>query len=53
VCLRGATYRQWVLTLREIVAGRPVAEQRKLWHDNAVRFYGLVIRPLATGAGIC
>ncbi len=41
VCLRGATYRQWVLTLREIVAPRPLADQRKLWHDNAVRFYGL------------
>ena len=41
VCLRGATYRQWVLALREIVAPRPLAEQRKLWHDNAVRFYGL------------
>lgn len=41
VCLRGATYRQWVLALRDIVAARPVAEQRRLWHDNAVRFYGL------------
>ncbi|NLF69275.1 MAG: amidohydrolase family protein [Candidatus Anammoximicrobium sp.] len=41
VCLKGATYRQWVLALREIVASRPAAEQRKLWHDNAVRFYGL------------
>jgi predicted TIM-barrel fold metal-dependent hydrolase len=43
VCLRGATYRRWVLTLREIVAERPVADQRKLWHDNAVRFYGLEV----------
>ena len=41
VCLRGASYRQWVLALREIVASRPLADQRKLWHDNAVRFYGL------------
>jgi predicted TIM-barrel fold metal-dependent hydrolase len=41
VCLRGATYRQWVLALRSIVAVRPAADQRKLWHDNAVRFYGL------------
>lgn len=41
VCLKGATYREWVLALRQIVAGRPVADQRKLWHDNAVRFYGL------------
>ncbi len=43
VCLRGATYRQWVLTLREIVAERPATDQRKLWHDNAVRFYGLEV----------
>lgn len=41
VCLGGATYRQWVLALREIVAPRPLAERRKLWHDNAVKFYGL------------
>jgi len=41
VCLKGATYRQWVLALRQIVAERPAADQRKLWHDNAVRFYGL------------
>lgn len=41
VCLRGATFRQWVLILREIIANRPAAEQRKLWHDNAVRCYGL------------
>lgn len=41
VCLRGATYSQWVLALRSIVAERPAADQRKLWHDNAVRFYTL------------
>lgn len=41
VCLRGASYRQWVLALREIVASRPLAEQRQLWHDNAVRCYTL------------
>jgi predicted TIM-barrel fold metal-dependent hydrolase len=41
VCLRGASYRQWVDALRAIVAERPLADQRRLWHDNAVRFYGL------------
>jgi L-fuconolactonase len=41
VCLRGATFGQWVQILREIVANRPAADQRKLWHDNAVRWYGL------------
>jgi predicted TIM-barrel fold metal-dependent hydrolase len=41
VCTLKASYRQWVEALRTIVAARPAAEQRQLWHDNAVRFYGL------------
>jgi L-fuconolactonase len=41
VCTLGATYRQWVDALKTIVAARPAAEQRKLFHDNAERFYGL------------
>ena len=41
VCTRGATLKQWVEALKEIVNGRPVAVQRKLFHDNAVGFYGL------------
>jgi len=41
VCTLAATYRQWVEALRDIVKGRPAAEQRKLFHDNAVAFYGL------------
>jgi predicted TIM-barrel fold metal-dependent hydrolase len=41
VCLLGATYAQWVKALKEIVADRKLAEQRKLFHDNAVKFYGL------------
>jgi L-fuconolactonase len=41
VCTLGATYRVWVETLREIVADRPAQEQSKLFHDNAVRIYGL------------
>ena len=41
VCLLAATYAEWVHALQEIVAGRKVEEQRKLFHDNAVRFYGL------------
>ena len=36
-----STYRRWVATLDEIVAGRPEAEQRKLWFENANRFYRL------------
>jgi predicted TIM-barrel fold metal-dependent hydrolase len=30
-----------VEALKSIVSSRPVAEQRKLFYDNAVRFYGL------------
>ncbi len=41
VCTTNATYRQWVEALKTIVRQRPVDEQRKLFHDNATRFYGL------------
>jgi predicted TIM-barrel fold metal-dependent hydrolase len=41
VCTLAATYRQWVEALKAIVQDRPEAEQRKLFQDNAVKFYGL------------
>lgn len=41
VCTRVASLRQWVEALRSIVAERSEAERRKLFHDNAKRFYGL------------
>jgi L-fuconolactonase len=41
VCLLGAPLRRWVALLKKVVAGRPEKEQRKLFHDNAVRFYDL------------
>jgi predicted TIM-barrel fold metal-dependent hydrolase len=41
VCTLAASYKQWFEALRDIVAGRSAAEQRKLFHDNAVGFYGL------------
>lgn len=41
VCLLGATFGQWVTALRDILRPRSEADQRKLLHDNAVRFYGL------------
>jgi predicted TIM-barrel fold metal-dependent hydrolase len=41
VCTRGATLREWLTAFRQIIASRPEAEQRKLLHDNAMRFYGL------------
>jgi len=42
VCTLAATYRQWVDALKLIVRTRKIADQRKLFHDNAARFYGLV-----------
>lgn len=41
VCTLGASYREWVTALREIIAGRSEQDQRKLLHDNAEAFYRL------------
>ncbi len=41
VCTRGASLLQWVAALHAIVGQRPTQDQRKLWHDNAMRFYAL------------
>lgn len=41
VCTLGATLREWVAALRQIVAHRSEEQQRKLFCDNAVRVYGL------------
>jgi len=41
VCLMGASYKDWVVGLKAIIASRPLAEQKKLFHDNAVKFYKL------------
>lgn len=39
VCTLVAPLRDWVVALREIIHERPVADQRKLLHDNAARLY--------------
>ena len=41
VCTLTANYKQWVEALREIVKDQSDEEQRKLFHDNAAKFYGL------------
>lgn len=43
VCTLRASYRQWVTALKEIVRDMhmPQADQKKLFHENAVKFYGL------------
>ena len=41
VCLTGASYKEWVTGLKQIIASRPLEQQKKLLHDNAVKFYKL------------
>ncbi len=41
VCRLVASYREWVEALKQIISSRPVEEQRKVLHDNAVRLYKL------------
>jgi predicted TIM-barrel fold metal-dependent hydrolase len=41
VCTKTATFKQWFQALASIVSGRSAPEQRKLFHDNALRVYGL------------
>ena len=40
VCTTVATLAEWVNALKAVVRERPQEQQRKLFHDNAVRFYG-------------
>jgi predicted TIM-barrel fold metal-dependent hydrolase len=41
VCLKSLTIAQWVTIAKQITAPRGQQFQRKLFHDNAVSFYGL------------
>ncbi len=41
VCLLGAPLSRWVAELKEIVSLQPFADQKKLFHDNAIRHYRL------------
>jgi L-fuconolactonase len=41
VVLMGSPYRRWVEALDEITAGLSDAAKRKLWNENARRFYRL------------
>ena len=41
VCTLSASYRQWVEALQAITQGAGAGNQRKLFHDNAVRVYRL------------
>jgi L-fuconolactonase len=41
VCTTVATLAEWIAALKAVVADRPADQRRKLFHDNAVRVYGL------------
>jgi predicted TIM-barrel fold metal-dependent hydrolase len=41
VCTLAASFAQWVDALRAVVKERRAEEQRKLFHDNAAKFYRL------------
>lgn len=41
VCTLRASFAQWVAALKQIVKDRPLAFQKKLFHDNAAKFYGI------------
>jgi predicted TIM-barrel fold metal-dependent hydrolase len=41
VCTLRATFAEWTSALKTIVQDRPQEFQRKLFHDNAMTFYGL------------
>lgn len=41
VVLLAASYSQWLGAVRQIVAERPSDQQKKLFHDNAIRIYKL------------
>lgn len=41
VCTLAATYREWVDALKTITADFTEVNRKKLFHDNAVKFYGI------------
>lgn len=41
VCTLRASFAQWVNALKQIVKDRPIAFQKKLFHDNAAKFYNI------------
>jgi L-fuconolactonase len=41
VCTLAASYKEWLTALRQIVSNQHQADQKKLFHDNAAKFYGI------------
>ncbi len=42
VCLLGGPLASWVAALNEVIGHHSVADRKKLYHDNAIRVYGLI-----------
>jgi len=40
-CLKSNELEEWVSILKEIVKNRPYKEQKKMFHDNAIKFYSI------------
>ena len=40
-CLKSNKLEEWVNILKEIVKNRPYKEQKKMFHDNAIKFYSI------------
>jgi len=40
-CLKSNSLEEWVVILKEIVKNRPHKEQKKLFHNNAIKFYNI------------
>lgn len=41
VCLLGGKYREWMAALCQVISNRSTTDQQKMFHDNAVKVYGL------------
>jgi predicted TIM-barrel fold metal-dependent hydrolase len=41
VCTLAMSLAEWIAVLQQVVANRPAEEQKKLFHDNAAKFYGV------------
>jgi len=41
VCTLVAPYRDWVSALKQVISSRSIGDQRKLFSENALAFYGL------------
>ena len=39
VCLFGGSFQDWTIALKEVIANRPIQEQRAILHDNAQSIY--------------